>query len=103
MIDYRGPSRRRVLMSGQIVFNQHFSVITCIIRNLSEDGACLEVSSFGIPDCFDLVIDAHHLVKACTVRWRSEHRIGVSFAAKFVAAAEKRDVEPDGVGNLLRQ
>jgi hypothetical protein len=78
--EQRKHIRRRILKAGRIVFNGRFSVIDCIVRNLSDGGACLEVaSSVGIPENFDLTIEADHPDRHCHVAWRSEHRLGVAF------------------------
>jgi hypothetical protein len=72
--------RRRTFKGGRIVFNRHFSAIDCIVRNLSESGACLEVaSSTGIPDDFQLSVDVDGLNRCCHVAWRASGRIGVAF------------------------
>jgi hypothetical protein len=73
----RAP-RRRVLKTGSITFDG--SAIDCILRNLSETGAALEVSSpVGIPDQFVLVVAADNVRHRCSVVWRKERRIGVAF------------------------
>jgi hypothetical protein len=80
MQEQRKHPRRRILKAGRIIFNDRFSVIDCMVRNLSDGGACLEVgSSIGIPDDFDLDIDPDHLGRNCHVAWRTERRIGVAF------------------------
>ena len=72
--------RRRTFKGGRIVFNRHFSAIECIVRNLSEGGACLEVAnSIGIPDDFQLSVAADGLNRCCHVAWRGSGRIGVAF------------------------
>jgi hypothetical protein len=80
MLERRTQPRHRTLKSGQLVFNDRFSLISCSVRNLSHGGACLEVvTSVGIPDHFDLTIPALGLNRPCHVAWRSERRIGVAF------------------------
>jgi hypothetical protein len=55
-------------------------VIDCVVRNLSDGGACINVdSSIGIPDSFDLLLD-HASVGNCRVTWRKATQIGVKFA-----------------------
>ena len=72
--------RHRVLKGAQIVFKGHEAVIDCVVRNLSDGGACLNVdSSIGIPDSFDLLLD-HASVGNCRVTWRKATQIGVKFA-----------------------
>lgn len=76
----RPPARIRTLKKGRIAFNEHRSVIDCIVRNLSPRGACLMVATpFGIPESFDLVIDSDHLTKPARVIWRKDGQVGVSF------------------------
>ena len=54
--------------------------VDCIIRNMSEAGAALEVDSpVGIPDDFTLLIRPEIIKRTCHVVWRTERRIGVAF------------------------
>jgi hypothetical protein len=74
-----GGKRQRTFKGGSI---SHASgaATDCIIRNLSDTGACLEVSSpFGIPDNFKLIIRPEILTRSCEVAWRTAQRIGVRF------------------------
>ena len=58
----------------------HGGVIDCVIRNISETGAALEVASpLGIPETFNLVISGDHSSRPCQVAWRKDKRIGVAF------------------------
>jgi PilZ domain len=79
MQEHRARSRHRTLKAGTISFNRA-GAISCTVRNLSETGACLEVTSpLGIPDDFTLVIAHDHLQRSCHVAWRAPNRIGVEF------------------------
>ena len=74
----RAALRQRVLKSASIEFNG--GVIDCVIRNVSETGAALEVASpLGIPETFNLVISGDHSIRPCKVAWRKDKRIGVAF------------------------
>ena len=78
MQNNRGALRHRVLKPGSIEFNG--GAIDCVIRNISETGAALEVTSpVGIPETFNLVIPSDHTNRPCRVAWRRERRIGVRF------------------------
>ncbi len=78
-VERRKMSRHRTLKAGSIVFNRA-AAIDCRVRNLSEAGALLEVTSqVGIPDEFVLVIESDHLRQACRVIWRTATRLGVAF------------------------
>ncbi|WP_137387931.1 PilZ domain-containing protein [Rhodoligotrophos defluvii] len=75
----RATPRRRTLFSGKIIFNQHSSVLSCVVRNLSKSGACLEVDSqLGIPDQFELLVEGAGIRAEYRVIWRRAKRIGIS-------------------------
>jgi hypothetical protein len=74
----RVAPRHRVLKSGTIEFGG--GVINCTVRNVSNDGAALEIASpVGIPDKFTLALPNDGLHFRCRIVWRKEHRIGVAF------------------------
>src|SRR5882724_9453835 len=92
MDEHRGSPRLRTFKGGAILFGTAVAV-ECIIRNMSDTGACLEVTSLaGIPDTFTLLIRPELRKRACAVVWRSAQKIGVRFACRslrleFVAVA----------------
>ena len=74
----RAALRQRVLKSASIEF--HGGSIDCVVRNISETGAALEVASpLGIPETFNLVITGDHSSRPCQIAWRKDKRIGVAF------------------------
>jgi PilZ domain-containing protein len=76
MDEHRIATRHRVLKGGKIEFGG--GAIDCTVRNISETGAALDVTSpLGIPAQFTLVADGNRL--PCRVVWRKEKRIGVVF------------------------
>ena len=78
MDERRDKSRHRVLKAGTIEFGG--GAIDCTVRNFSDTGAALDVTSpLGIPEHFTLVVQADAVHLACTVVWRKEKRIGVRF------------------------
>jgi hypothetical protein len=80
MDERRTNPRQRRLNGAKIVFNNNASVIDCIVRNVSPEGAQLLVASpVGIPDLFDLQIDRNGERHSVEVAWRSSDRIGVVF------------------------
>ena len=87
MDEHRNAPRHRVLKSAMIEFGG--GGIDCVVRNMSDTGAALEVTSpLGIPERFSLVITQERqerqerLVKPCRVMWRKEKRIGVRFVGE---------------------
>jgi hypothetical protein len=78
-MDKRRAPRLRTFKGGSIMFGVA-AAIDCTIRNMSETGASLEVTSpVGIPDEFTLLIKPEFLKRNCRVAWRSAKRIGVQF------------------------
>lgn len=78
-VERRKTPRRRVLKGATISFNQTGG-ISCMVRNLSAGGACLELEyPVGIPREFVLVMDSDHSRFDSRVIWTGSHHIGVAF------------------------
>jgi len=93
MMERRRSVRHRVLKAGTIAFNRAGG-ISCMVRNISTRGACLEVASpIGIPDEFTLVIENDHIARHCRVSWRKEKRIGVTFDEVAAPEADPEQTE----------
>jgi len=74
------PIRPRTLKGARIVFNQGFSTIDCVVRNLTQGGARLQIeSTSGLPDQFTLIFDSDRRECTCSVRWRKGNALGVQF------------------------
>ena len=79
MIEKRASPRHRVLKQGTIAFRGGGG-IDCMVRNISQSGARLEIASpIGLPDCFTLVIATDHFMRDCRAVWNVEKRVGVAF------------------------
>ena len=79
MSENRKNPRQSILNAGTIAFDRAAG-IDCTVRNISDDGACLEVASpAGIPNNFILVVSKDKLKRECHVAARSARRIGVRF------------------------
>jgi PilZ domain len=74
--EHRIAARHRVLKGARIHFGG--GAIDCTVRNISDTGAALEVTSpLGIPTEFVLVTEDGQ--RPCRVVWRREKRIGITF------------------------
>jgi PilZ domain len=74
----RASRRKRLLKAGTIEFGD--GAITCIVRNMSDTGALLDVATpVGIPHHFTLVLRANGHRMPCHVVWWKEKRIGIVF------------------------
>jgi hypothetical protein len=77
----RSSQRKRTLKGARIVFNAGHSTIECVVRNLSDTGAKLQISSvIGIPDSFELLLSDNSR-RQCRVAWRTLQEMGVAFDA----------------------
>ena len=77
--DRRRDQRHRAFKGASISFDRAAG-IDCIVRNISDGGAMLEIASpVGIPNDFTLVIKPEYLKRKCRVVWRSAKKIGVRF------------------------
>ena len=56
------------------------SVMSCVVRNLSAEGAAIDVENPAfVPARFRLVMAADSSCRECEVAWIQQNRIGVSF------------------------
>jgi len=74
--DRRQAPRRKILKVARVCW-ENGGWSECIIRNLSDTGAQLEISG-PVPKMFDLVV-ANRLACTCCVVWRRGDRVGVEF------------------------
>ena len=68
--------------------------IECLIVDVSDSGACLDVGALAVPKIFGLSFTAGgEVLRVCSLVWRRGERIG----ARFVTAKELRDglLEPE--------
>ena len=80
MGEKRRSPRFRTIKGGSILFGST-ACVDCIIRNMSDTGASLEVENpAGIPDDFTLLIRPEIIKRNCHVVWRRERRVGVRFS-----------------------
>lgn len=89
LLERRIAPRRNTFIQATITMG--FSTVPCIVRNVSDSGAKLEVGRVNtIPDRFDLVVPGHR-PQPCRVVWRALKEIGVQYqgvadgAAAFVS------------------
>jgi hypothetical protein len=78
--DTRSSQRRRMLKQARISFNDGRSTIDCTLRNISDTGALLKVtSSLGVPDQFELILLTEDRAIPCSVVRRRAEELGVAF------------------------
>ena len=58
------------------------SVMTCVVRNISLEGAAIDVENPAfIPPQFRLVMAKDSSVRECRIAWIQKNRIGLTFVA----------------------
>ncbi|NEU13098.1 pilus assembly protein PilZ [Methylobacterium sp. BTF04] len=76
----RAARRTDAFRIGAITFENQATPIDCLVWDQSETGAQIELETVeGIPDQFTLEMTAYSRPRACTVVWRKERKLGVSF------------------------
>ena len=75
--------------------------IECLIVDVSDDGACLDVGALAVPDLFGLAFTAGgEVLRICSLVWRRGELIG----ARFVTAKELREgLAPDDADSKLQK
>jgi hypothetical protein len=88
-LEQRRAQRAETRKSGRIVLTNG-SGMTCMIRNLSPSGACLQVAShFGIPRDIFLWIVGENVKRPCRIVWRSNQQLGVVFSNAAAVGGSK--------------
>jgi hypothetical protein len=65
--------------------------IECLILDVSDGGACLDVGALAVPEVFGLAFTAGgEVLRVCSLIWRRGELIG----ARFVTAKELRQADP---------
>jgi PilZ domain len=60
----------------------HGSVMSCVVRNISAEGAAIDVENPAfIPPRFRLVMASDSSVHECRIAWIQQKRIGIAFVA----------------------
>lgn len=76
--------------------------IECVIIDVSDAGACLDIGALGVPELFGLAFTAGgEVLRICSLVWRRGERVG----ARFVTVKELRQglVQIDKADPKLRK
>lgn len=101
MTERRRSPRLRTFLGGHIRFNRNNSTLDCMVRNLSDHGALLQLSdTVALPHAFDLEIPHRERCYPARVQWRDGQRIGIAFEQQ---TSDTSDVVPLDVARRLKQ
>jgi hypothetical protein len=76
--DRRRKLRIKTYKGAKIIW-PNSGPVRCVVRNLSDTGAKLEVHGLVLQNSFELVFDLDQSRRSCRVLWRKEPWIGVEF------------------------
>jgi hypothetical protein len=94
----RSSPRKRTLLQGRIVFNDRFSLIECVVRDLSATGARIAFPHLiEIPPEFELEIPKKSLSLRSRLMWSNGKEHGVMFAS---APAARKVEDGSDLGTL---
>jgi hypothetical protein len=91
MIERRALVRHKTFIKGRIYFNNRLSSVDCIVRDMTENGARLQVpESVAVPDVFEIYLPNKDEQFRAQVQWRKSDQIGASWASES-ALRQKAD------------
>ena len=93
MSERRVAPRQKSFLRGCIYFNNRRSVMDCLVRDLTEDGARIIFShAVNVPDVVELHIPQKEQTLRARVKWRRGDDVGLDFTEPE-AAASSSDTE----------
>jgi len=95
----RRSPRRAALMQAVIFYPNQNEHVGCTVRDLSQDGALLELPlARELPLFFWLRIEGETTLRFCTAAWHSENHLGVEFSEQIINRRRiERWAEPNAV------
>ncbi len=81
MQDRRASMRDKVLLGGVAEVNERGATMDCVVRNLSESGACVEIDGTKLPEQMNLTIARKGRSYLAKTIWRQANRVGLAFRA----------------------
>lgn len=97
----RQKPRRRTLMGAQIRCAVFTGATPCVVRNVSDTGACLSVEdALWVPGHFRIEVPHLSLRADARVVWRRDNGIGIAFEkARPAFLGESQKLAPEPVAN----
>jgi hypothetical protein len=84
MLDRRQSPRDKVLYGGVAEINERGSTMDCVVRNISDGGACVEFDqSAKLPEEMNLSIPRKGRSFLARIIWRQANRVGLAFRTMF--------------------
>jgi hypothetical protein len=81
MQERRGHMRDKVLLGAVAEIREIGSTVDCVVRNLSDNGACVEFkTSVNLPDQMKLMIKRKGRSYLTRMVWQRANRVGLAFS-----------------------
>ena len=94
MQDRRESVRDKVFLGGVAEIKQAGSRMNCVVRNFSDNGACVEFDSAKpIPAQVNLTISRKGRSYLARAIWRQANRIGLAFRTMITDAPAESDLD----------
>jgi hypothetical protein len=94
MSERRVAPRQKSFLRGCIYFNNRRSVMDCLVRDLTEDGARIIFShAVNVPDVVELYIPQKEQTLRAHVKWRRGDDVGLDFIDRETAASVSPEAE----------
>ena len=94
MSERRGNRRQKSFLHGLVYFDKRRGVMSCLVRDLSGDGARIIFSEgVTIPDHINLHIPQREKTVRAHVQWRRGDEIGLAFLVTRGAAVSRQESE----------
>jgi hypothetical protein len=102
MPELRRTERIKSFLRAQILFNNRMTTIDCLVKNISAEGAKVEVSqAVSIPTEFEIYIPQKNRTHNAHMVWRDANAIGIEFMAAD-AQGSADEPQPDVQGLRVR-
>ena|SRR5215468_3686762 len=89
MQDRRERVRDKVFLGGVAEINDRGSTMDCVVRNLSENGACVEFETAArLPEQMQITIAQKGRSVLADLIWRQANRVGLAFRTMITDASE---------------
>jgi PilZ domain len=89
MQDRRQIVRDKVIYGGVAETGQHGTTMDCVVRNFSDQGACIELDrGTRLPDQVNLAVARKSRSYLAEVIWRQANMVGLAFRTMFTEPPE---------------
>jgi hypothetical protein len=98
MQDRRQSARDKVFLGGVAEINERGSTMDCVVRNINERGACVEIDEAArLPETVSLNIPRKGRSFLARMIWRQANRVGLAFRTMVT------DPQSDDLDERLRR